>query len=253
MARGRMINRSICESDKFHRLPDDTCRLFATWSISHLDIRGVYRADPTLLKSRIFPRRDDVTSEEIRGYLDAIEAVGLIVRFEANGEIWQYWPGFPHNQVGIRYDRELPEYPAPPGYVQPPDEEPEKSRNSSGKLPPEEKRKERKRKEENDASQKDAPSRHPAIEVYRTKALRYPDKASWPIVEANVGTDEASLKKWGETVTAYISCGWNKLNVSGMVDFYKRGETPGASYRERANGNFGHADPIQKKPTTVYR
>lgn len=114
MARGRMLNQTVCASLKFQHLPDDTCRLLATWIIPHLDLNGVFYADPAMVKSAVFPRRADITIDHISAYLDAIEDIGLIVRFQANGDQWQWWPGFADNQVGLRRDRESSTYPAPP-------------------------------------------------------------------------------------------------------------------------------------------
>lgn len=249
MARGRMLNRSVCKSKKFHDLPDDTCRLFASWCIPHLDIRGVFHADPTTVRSLVFPRRDDVTSEDIRGYLDAMEAARLIVRFDHGGEVWQYWPGFDHNQVGIRYDRESSEYPPPPGWC--PDKLLELVQINGGQNPPEEKvkLKEVKSKQKECAN---APERHPAIDVYRLKARAFPDKTAWPSIEAEVPVDDKSLDRWGRTVEAYIVVGWNKRNVRGMLDFFKRGEIPGANGRYSKNGN-GNDAIIHKPPEKVYR
>jgi len=65
MARGRMLNNSISRSLKFDQLPDDTCRLLATWIISHLDFRGVFYADAIMVKSLVFTRRSDITDEQI--------------------------------------------------------------------------------------------------------------------------------------------------------------------------------------------
>ena len=241
MARGRMLNRSVCKSKKLHDLPDDTCRLFASWCIPHLDIRGVFHADPTTVRSLVFPRRDDVTSEEIRGYLDAMEAVRLIVRFDHGGEAWQYWPGFDHNQVGIRYDRESSEYPPPPGWC--PDRLIELVQTNDGQKPPEEKvklnRKEEKLKKEEAVASAATPPRHPAIDVYRSKARAFPDKTAWPAIESEVPIDENSLARWGRTVEAYIVVGWNKRNVRGMLDFFARNEIPGANGKYGKNGN-GH-------------
>jgi len=114
MARGRMLNQTVSASLKFQQLPNDTCRLLATWIIPYLDLNGVYYADPTMVKSAVFPRRADITPEMVAGYLDAIEGIGLIVRFEAKGDLWQWWPGFAGNQVGLRRDRESTNYPLPP-------------------------------------------------------------------------------------------------------------------------------------------
>jgi len=114
MARGRMLNQTVCASLKFQHLPDDTCRLLATWIIPHLDLNGVFYADPAMVKSAVFPRRADIGVDDVAGYLDAIEDIGLIVRFEAKGDVWQWWPGFADNQVGLRRDRESTNYPLPP-------------------------------------------------------------------------------------------------------------------------------------------
>jgi len=145
-----MLNNSICASLKFHNLPDDTCRLMATWLISHLDHRGVFYADPAMVKSIVFPRRADITLNQVAGYLDAMEDVGLIRRFQAGGDIWQHWPGFEHNQIGLRADRERTAYPPPDGRVKvatPPPaapqvvgNKPESIRQESGKVPAEQNR-----------------------------------------------------------------------------------------------------------------
>ena len=119
MARGRMVNHSISESRKFHLLPDDTCRLLATWIIPYLDFRGVFHGDAVMVKSSIFPRRGDVTNEQVESYLAAMEEVGLIYRFEAKNSVWQYWPSFINSQPSLRMDRELTSFPSPPGYIPP--------------------------------------------------------------------------------------------------------------------------------------
>lgn len=113
MARGRMLNKSVSASKKFHLLPDDTCRLLATWLISHLDRNGVFYGDPIMIKSLIFPRRGDVSIEQVEMYIEEMRAVGLIILFEADGQVWQYWPGFADNQSNLRTEREKTDYPAP--------------------------------------------------------------------------------------------------------------------------------------------
>lgn len=129
MARGRMLNKSVCASLKFQNLPDDTCRLLATWIISQLDVRGVFYGDPAMVKSYVFPRRADITAEDIARHLDAMQDAGLIVLFKAKGDTWQYWPGFADNQVGLRSERETPDFPEPPA------EQPEPVTSDAGNLP----------------------------------------------------------------------------------------------------------------------
>jgi len=176
MARGRMLNQTVCASLKFQHLPDDTCRLLATWIIPHLDLNGVFYADPAMVKSAVFPRRADIGVDDVAGYLDAIEEIGLIVRFEAKGDVWQWWPGFPDNQVGLRRDRESTTYPEPPsenvGSV------PEPIPQDDGKNPAEEKLSEVEEKEKEIPTGAVAPSTAPpstfpewerALEAYTNK------------------------------------------------------------------------------------
>lgn len=120
MARGRMLNNKISASKQFNLLSTDTCRLLATWTIAHLDMRGVFYGDPAIVKSYVFPRRADVTIEDVERYLQIMantkdgDGVPLIILFEARGELWQYWPQFAANQVGLRADRESSDFPCPP-------------------------------------------------------------------------------------------------------------------------------------------
>lgn len=236
-----MLNKSVCNSKKFQDLPDDTCRLLATWIISHLDIHGVFYANTQLVRSLVFPRRDDVSNAQVAEYLDAMAEIELIVRFESNGETWQYWPGFEHNQIGIRYDRESSDFPLPPGWEPP--KQLELVPPNAGQNPAEVKLSEVKKKK-NVIRAAESPAVHPAIDVYRSKARRYPDRAQWPSIEQCVKRDDDSLALWGRVVEAYILCGWNKINISGMIDWYKRGEIPHTARAFNGNGNGQH------KPTT---
>ncbi len=108
-----MLNKTVCASKKFDDLPDDTCRLLATWIISNLDCRGVFYCDPAMVRSYVFPRRIDVAITDIERHLLSMEAAGLIEIFYDNGDVWQYWPGFAQNQVGLRADREAKDFPDP--------------------------------------------------------------------------------------------------------------------------------------------
>jgi hypothetical protein len=66
----------------------------------------------------------------------------------------------------------------------------------------------------------------PAVQVFRENAHRYPPKAWYGDIAAIVGESAANLARWGVVVKAYVGCGWNPTNVSGMLDFFQHGETP---------------------------
>lgn len=117
MAKGRMLNRETSLSLKLNALVNDTTRLLATWTIPHLDKNGVFHADPQIVKSLIFPLRQDLSTQEVAAMLDDIERVGLIRRFCAAGRMWQVWPGFGENQPYLRRDKERTDFPTPPTCV----------------------------------------------------------------------------------------------------------------------------------------
>jgi hypothetical protein len=146
-----MLNSSVSRSLKFHQLSDDTCRLLASWTIAHLDKYGVFCGDAVMVKSYIFPRRDDISVEQVESYLQEMERLGLIVLFEAKGDRWQHWPGFAHNQVGLRPERESTSYPLPPG-IDPNDYTQEDDRQDDGNLQEEGRQDDSKEQEEEKGS-----------------------------------------------------------------------------------------------------
>lgn len=119
MAKGRMLDKSISASYQIHDLPDWPCKLLATWLIAHLDKNGVFYGDAPMVRSQVFPL-EDVTNAQVEEWLQAMENATdgdgepLMVRFSAQGRLWQYWPGFDRHQAGLRKDRERTNFPTPP-------------------------------------------------------------------------------------------------------------------------------------------
>lgn len=144
MATGRLIQTKICRSKTIHDLSSDTSRLGFTWYIIHADRDGRVPADPAVVKSLVFPRRTDITITDMEAMLREWHDSGLIVIYEARGDVFAYFPEF-HNNQSIRYDREAE------SVIPPPPEDggttPERRRSNSGAAPAEFKRKESKRKE----------------------------------------------------------------------------------------------------------
>jgi len=65
MARGRMINNTICRDKKLNDLSSDTSRLAFTWLVTHADREGRVHGDPAIVRSLVFPRRADVLVEDV--------------------------------------------------------------------------------------------------------------------------------------------------------------------------------------------
>jgi len=114
MAKGRMINSKITLDKKVHDLSCDTSRLAFTWLVSFADVEGRTPGDPAIVKSLIFPRRADVSAEQIETYINEWAVAGLILWYEAEDDLWIQFPKFDDNQKGLRKDREAPSnIPAP--------------------------------------------------------------------------------------------------------------------------------------------
>lgn len=133
MARGRMITNQICRDKKIHELSDDTSRLAFTWLITFADVDGRVPGDPAIVRSMVFPRRDDVTVKEMDTYIQEWHDAGLIMRYEASNDLYIWFPAFEKNQPGMRKDRE------PESIIPPPPSEPlpDECRQTAGSLPDE--------------------------------------------------------------------------------------------------------------------
>ena len=114
MAKGRMINNKIVFDKKIHNLSNDTSRLAFTWAITFADVEGRIYGDPAILRSMLFPRRQDISLEEMRDYITEWQEENLIIWYEVEGDAWIQFIRFEENQIGMRKDREAPsQIPAP--------------------------------------------------------------------------------------------------------------------------------------------
>lgn len=126
-----MVTNFICKDKLVNSLSNDTCRLLFTWLITFADREGRTNGDPDLVKSMVFPRREDVTIEMVENYLKELHDYCLILLYDCNGEYFVWFPNFDKNQPGLRKDRE------PESEIPPPTKEQieEFMRISSGKHP----------------------------------------------------------------------------------------------------------------------
>ena len=102
---GRIILKSISASRKLALLKTDGARLLYTWLIPHLNIHGCYEADPLVIRSHVLSRLDK-NIKEIAEYLDDMESIGLIQRYEVNSDIYLFVPDFKEKQPNLRPERE---------------------------------------------------------------------------------------------------------------------------------------------------
>lgn len=119
MARGRMVNKKISVSYRVNKLPGDAPLLYV-FLIAHLDCEGRYFGDSSIIKGQILPLRKG-NAKKIDEWLDLMEQsfddethLPLLFRYEVGGNKYLEMPGFSDEQVGLRKDKEMPEYPPPP-------------------------------------------------------------------------------------------------------------------------------------------
>lgn len=109
-----MLNRHIGLDRAVNELSSDLCRLAYTWAIPHLDRDGRICGDPAALKSTVFPRRDDVTAEQMQAFIIEWHRAGLVTWYETAKDKCLQFLGFRKNQPNLRYEREAASlYPDP--------------------------------------------------------------------------------------------------------------------------------------------
>lgn len=107
MARGRFTSNKIATDRKVHELSSDTCRLAFTWSITFADREGRVIGEPEMLLAMVFPRRRDITIEDMQGYIDEwVKADFIFVYLNSDGDKVIQFKNFEKNQVGLRKDKE---------------------------------------------------------------------------------------------------------------------------------------------------
>lgn len=138
MPQGRILLKSICQSKKLPQLKTDGARLLYTWLIPNVDVNGCFSGDPQVIKGQIFTRLKH-SIKVIETYLQDLENIGLIVRYEIEGDMYLIIPDFEEKQPSLKPEKEgKPTIPLPT---------PDQLQSKSGVTPPISKGKESKEKE----------------------------------------------------------------------------------------------------------
>ena len=106
MPRGRFLNKEICLDKTVNDLSSDLSKLAFTWLIPHLDKEGRTYGDPAIVRSMVFPRRTDVSSEDMKLFIQEWDTAGLILWYEVDGDYYISFPNFDKHQVGLNKIRE---------------------------------------------------------------------------------------------------------------------------------------------------
>ena len=114
MPAGRIILKSISQSRKLALLKTDGARLLYTWLLTHLDINGCFSGDPEIVNGQVFTRLKKPV-RKVEEYLTDLNEVGLVIRYQANGDAFLHVPDFQDKQPNLNPDREAKsDIPLPP-------------------------------------------------------------------------------------------------------------------------------------------
>lgn len=136
MARGRFISKEIAIDKKVNSLSTPWSMLAFTWLLTHTDGYGRVYGDPAVVRSIVFPRRPDITVDEVEEFIKEWNSLGLINWYEVDDEMYIEFPNFSKHQVGLRIEKEgKSNIPPNPDNPAPNPENPEKPPENGGQIP----------------------------------------------------------------------------------------------------------------------
>lgn len=104
----RFLKETIRSSKSVNSLSDFDFRVWA-YLITYVDDFGRGSADPELLRGFVFPRRKEVTEEQIGKSLDSLARKGMIKLYEADGDSYFYFPKWNKHQQPKSAKTQFPE------------------------------------------------------------------------------------------------------------------------------------------------
>jgi len=124
MADGRMLKKKISLNEAMADLANDSHRLLFTWGIAHLDVEGRITGSSRRFKAQVAPLLDHITTETVLAFFQDAENLGLIQRYQVDGEWHVQYPKFAHNQNLTRSREAASKRPPPPDYLPPSPDQP---------------------------------------------------------------------------------------------------------------------------------
>ncbi len=118
-----MVSPRISTDQRVRELPCVAARLLFTWMIAHADNCGRLRAEAAYVRARVIPHEPEVSESDVAEWLAAMDRLGLVRLYEADGGQYLQLSGWHKNQ---RLDRQKHSDIPPPPPVAPvgPDREP---------------------------------------------------------------------------------------------------------------------------------
>jgi hypothetical protein len=244
MPQWRKLHTKTLDSLDVNDMPDDFTRLFWVLLPLVLDSQGRILDNTNLIRSKVFPLREDVTNAMITTALEWFDARGMIVRYEVEGRRYLCATKFTEYQGDTSKETKSC-YPAAPDLLQTnsgvtpdllqsysrptPDLLQSNSRldadadadvdsEESETKPPAPKTK---------AKPKPRPETPAAVQVFHANTGKNPARGLYQKIDSAIGRDEVSLQRWAAVIQGWLGCGWSPGNVGGMLEYFDRHEIPG--------------------------
>jgi hypothetical protein len=119
MAEGRMLKKKISLNEAVADLANDCHRLLFTWGIAHLDVEGRITGNVRGFRGLVAPLLDQITPEVVLAFFQDAETLGLIQRYEVEGEWHVQYPKFARNQNLTKSREAASKRPPPPSHYHP--------------------------------------------------------------------------------------------------------------------------------------
>ncbi len=208
-------------------LSDDTSRLAFTWLITFADCEGRTHGDPAMVRSMVFPRREDVSVAQMETYITEWARLGLIIWYEAKGDKWIWFPGFEDNQPGLVKAKEAPSrIPAPPEVQTESSASPAQGQTKASASPSELKESKGKESKDNNASgEKTATRALPsARQEQNTKRAdleqHFAMASGLPVLKCETTKQKRSAGElwWGPLREILELQGWDEYRSKNLID-----------------------------------
>jgi hypothetical protein len=118
MAKGRMLLKTISESEGFATLKNDVHRLIYLMLLPYLDVQGRCKGNALLISHKIFPLLPEINEKVVSTALRDMVKKKLILWYEVEDRKYIEFPSFADHQPGLRPDKEPPSVLPPCNSVQ---------------------------------------------------------------------------------------------------------------------------------------
>lgn len=116
MAAGRFISISVAEDVRLNSVSVEAQMMYLM-TIPHLDRDGIINGNPSVLRGRVCPLREDFISKMSTIINEWVQA-GLVVRYTDGDDTALWFKGFSKNNPLTHYGREkASKFAPPPGYI----------------------------------------------------------------------------------------------------------------------------------------